>query len=605
MTDIIHQDGELDGVDEGDLEGLAGTDIPVFPSSDRSLAELERLYKEGTLKLDADWQRGYVWTSKRASRLIESFLIGLPIPVIYLAEDDNYEYEVIDGMQRLTSVFSFLNNDLKLTGLEIMADLNGCHFKDLQKPLQNKLRNSPLRTIVCPQTSDKNLKYLMFERLNTGGVALNEMEIRNCLYRGKLNDLIKELVQFKEFKECMAQKNIHRRMKDRTLVLRFLAFYQMTYSKARKGLKAFFNEFFETYRDPSQEKLNEFSSKFKCAMKAAFTIFGNRGFKLNSTSRSVNASIFQVICVSFTDYDQGALTRSADAIYTAYLDLIETDLRWVNCVSTSTSTYNRISYTFETWNKKLKQVMENAEPNDSKRLFPRELKEDLYSQSKVCEICGQQITHIDDAALDHDKQHWQGGKTVPENARLVHQHCNATRPRSEVPSNEPQSLPDAPQKRLTAREQLYVDYWTAFKKHLEQHNGVIKPVAAHKYNAVRFGVGRTGFRLEASTSVREKWICVSLGLFDEHAKPYYHLLERDKVNIEQAIGSELEWTEKPDGKESHINLSLLDTDPQDHENWNRQHKWLCEQLETFHRVFSPRFQLLNANDYQPETEEIS
>ncbi len=434
MTDIIHQDSELEGVDEGDLEGLAGTDIPVFPSSDRSLADLERLYKEGTLKLDADWQRGYVWTSKRASRLIESFLIGLPIPVIYLAENDDYEYEVIDGMQRLTSVFSFLNNDLKLTGLEIMADLNGCHFKDLQKPLQNKLRNSSLRTIVCPQTSDKNLKYLMFERLNTGGIALNEMEIRNCLYRGKLNDLIKELAQFKEFKECMAQKNIHRRMKDRTLVLRFLAFYQMTYSKAKKGLKAFFNEFFETYRDPGQEKLNEFSSKFKGAMKAAFTIFGDRGFKLNPTSRSVNASIFQVICVSFSDYDQGALTRSADAIYKAYLDLIETDLHWVNCVSTSTSTYNRISYTFETWNERLKQVMETAEPNDSKRLFPRELKEGLYSQSKVCEICGQQIAHIDDAALDHDKQHWQGGKTVPENARLVHRHCNATRPRSEAPA---------------------------------------------------------------------------------------------------------------------------------------------------------------------------
>lgn len=444
MTNRIHQlesdldttaeDVELEGADEGDLEEFTDTEKISFTSSDRSLAELERLSNEGNLKLDADWQRGYVWTSQRASRLIESFLIDLPVPVIYLAENDDYEYEVIDGLQRLTSIFKFLRNKLELTRLERRTDLNGCRFRDLKKSLQNKLRNSTLQTIEFHRTSDKNLKYLMFERLNTGGVALNEMEIRNCIYQGKLNDLIKELAQFKEFKESVNQKNIHIRMKDRTLVLRFLAFYQMTYSKARKGLKAFFNEFCDTYRNPSEEKLNEFRNKFKYAMKTAFTIFGDRGFKLKLTSRSVNASIFQVICVSFADYDQGALTRSADAIRKAYLDLIETDSHWVDCVSTSTSSYNRISYTFETWNKRLKQVMEKVEPNDPKRLFPRELKEDLYSQSKVCEICRQQIVHIDDAVLDHDKQHWQGGKTVPKNARLVHGHCNATRPRSEAPA---------------------------------------------------------------------------------------------------------------------------------------------------------------------------
>ena len=590
MTDIIHQNVELDGADEGDLEGLTDTEKVLFESSDRSLAELERLYKEGNLILDADWQRGYVWNRKSASRLIESFLINLPVPVIYLAENDNHEYEVIDGLQRLTSVFNFLDNNLKLAGLQTMENLNGCQFKDLQKPLQNRLRNSTLRTIAFPQTSDKNLKYLMFERLNTGGTALNEMEIRNCIYRGKLNDLIKELAQFKEFKESVNQRNIDKRMKDRTLVLRFLAFYQLTYSKARKGLKAFFNEFCETYRNPSEEKLNEFSDEFKYAMKAAFTVFGGRGFRLQLTSRSVNASIFQVICVSFTDYNQGALTRAADAIRKAYLDLIERDQHWVSCVSTSTNTYSRISYTFETWNEILKQVMENVEPNDPKRLFPRELKEDLYEQSKECEICGQQIAHIDDAALDHDRQHWQGGKTVPENARLVHRHCNVTRPKGEAPSNEQQQL--SPNGEFTPAQQLYFDYWTAFKKYLEQRNGVIKPVAAHEYNAVRFGVGRTGFRLEASAAMRGKLICVTLSLFDEHAKLHYHLLERDKVDIEQAIGNELHWAEKPDGKESHINLYQVGADPQDHQDWDHQHQWLCDKLELFYKVFKPRIYAL-------------
>ena len=441
MNDAIHQlesdvdpttqHAELEGAEEGDLEEVTDIESIYFTPCDRSLIEFDRLHKEGNLILDPDWQREYVWTTKRASRLIESFLIGLPVPVIYLSVNNENEYEVIDGLQRLTSVFDFLNNKFKLTGLEIKNELNGSQFKDLPKPLQNKLRNTTIRTIELTQTTHKDLVFLMFERLNTGGVALNEMEIRNCLYRGKLNDLIKELAQFKEFKDCIAQKYINKRMKDRSLVLRFLAFYQMTFTKARKGLKAFFNSFFETYRNPGEETLNEFSNKFKHSMKAAYSIFGDKGFRLKPTSRSANASVFQVICVSFTDYDQGALTRSADSIFEEYLDLIATDSRWVDCVSTSTGSFDRISYTFETWNGRLKQVMENSEPNDSTRLFSRELKENLFKQSNVCQLCDQRIVLIDDAALDHDRHYWRGGKTVPENARLVHRHCNATRPDNE------------------------------------------------------------------------------------------------------------------------------------------------------------------------------
>ena len=430
LEDIDADNRELEGAEEGDIEKGLESEAVSLEKNDRSLFELGHWYQRGRLILDAEWQREYVWDRKRASRLIESFLIDLPIPVIYLVMNDENKYEVIDGLQRLTSVFDFLNGRYKLTGLEIKQDLNGCQFSDLSEDLQNKLYDSTLRTFELSQDTSKDLMFLIFERLNTGGVALNEMEIRNCLYRGSLNDLIKELAQFNEFKHCVNQKNIHRRMKDRSLVLRFLAFYEKTYFKATRGLKAFFNEFCETYRDPSENKLNEFRNQFKKATKAAYTIFGDRGFRLSSTS-SVNASVFQVLCVSFCNHDLGALTRSADAIRKAYLDLVSTDEHWSDCVSKATGGYDRISYAFKTWNKRLEQVMENSEPNDSVRLFSRELKEDLYRQSDMCQICEQKISHIDDAALDHDIHYWRGGKTVPENARLVHKHCNATRPDNE------------------------------------------------------------------------------------------------------------------------------------------------------------------------------
>ena len=213
IEDIRVDDDELEGADEGDLGEVIKTETVSIAKNDRSLSEFYRWYEEGSLILNTEWQRQYVWDKRRASRLIESFLINLPVPVIYLAQNIEGNYEVIDGLQRLTSVFDFFANKYELRGLEIKKDLNGYGFQELSNILQRKLKNSTLRTFELSRETPKDLMFLIFERLNTGGISLNEMEIRNCLYRGKMNDLIKELAQFKEFKLCVNQKNIHRRMK--------------------------------------------------------------------------------------------------------------------------------------------------------------------------------------------------------------------------------------------------------------------------------------------------------------------------------------------------------------------------------------------------------
>lgn len=122
-----------------------------------------------------------------------------------------------------------------------------------------------------------------------------------------------------------------------------------------------------------------------------------------------------------------ALTRKADAIFEEYVDLISTDNKWLNCVQTSTGDISRIEYVFETWEKRLKKVMEFAISNDSQRIFSRQLKDELYQQNSQCAICKQKITTIIDASLDHDIHYWRGGQTIPDNARLVHRQCNLER----------------------------------------------------------------------------------------------------------------------------------------------------------------------------------
>jgi len=429
----------IEGSSEGDLD-LQGTKPTMnLAKNDRSLAEFNRWFTKGRLIVDPEWQRKYVWDRKRASRLIESFLIELPVPVIYLSLNDEGKYEVIDGLQRLTSVFDYFANKYKLTGLEILSHLNGRQFADLDADLQGKLEDTTLRTFELAQTVPKDLMFIIFERLNTGGMALNDMEIRNSLYRGKLNDLLKELAKDNDFTMCCNQKGLDKRMGDRTLILRFLAFYQMTYTKAKKGLKSFFNEFFTTYRNPPDEKIKEFRAAFKRASRACHTVFGDKGFRTRRSyekgggewASKINASIFQSISTSFTDYDLGAITRKADSIFEAYVDLICTDDRWIDSVSSSTGDYSRIEYTFLTWNQRLKAVMNTAVPNDKTRLFSRQLKQEIFSGNDTCRICTQKIASINDAALDHDTQYWQGGKTIPDNARLVHRLCNLERSRKE------------------------------------------------------------------------------------------------------------------------------------------------------------------------------
>jgi len=435
VTEGQTEDEAFDGGDEGDLD-VSAADGVVLEKNDRSLAEFHRWKQTGRLIVDPEWQRQYVWDRKRASKLIESVLRDIPVPVIYLAKNTDGKYEVIDGLQRLTSVFDFLDNAYPLRGLELIPHYNGKLFRDLTDSDQNKLQDSTLRTFELSPQTPKDLMFVIFERLNTGGIRLNDMEIRNCLFRGKLNTLIKGLAGNEDFLTCVNQRNLERRMSDRTLVLRFLAFYERTHYKARQGLKRFLNEFFEIYRNASDDKLREFDREFKKAMRACVTIFGDKAFRLrreggtggNEWAARPNASIFQVISSSMARYDIGQLTRRCDAIFEEYLDLISTDERWVDCVRVTTGDASRIDYVFERWQKRLAEAIGQESPNDPVRAFSKSLKEQLFQQDSTCSICGQSITLIMDAALDHDKHYWRGGKTVPENARLVHRHCNQARP---------------------------------------------------------------------------------------------------------------------------------------------------------------------------------
>lgn len=423
-------------IDEGDLL-VEGSKRVVMEPKNITIFQYKRWFDNARMSLNPDWQRAYVWRGKRPSMIIESLLMQIPIPVIFLAKTDTETYEVIDGVQRLTTAFNFIDNKFALHGMTVFRDFNGKRFKELPDQVRAQIEDATITAFIISEKTSQDMLFTIFERINTGGVSLNEMEIRNCIYRGRLNERIRSLTKNKDFIEAVNVKGLGGRMLDRSLILRFLAFYEQGHEKASSGLKAFLNRFFENHRNASEKLLDEYEEKFKKAMRSSLSVFGSHAFRVRRNDRRVggewasraNAAIFQVIATSFARYEHQDIVRNADAIRETYIDLLN-DTRWVDAVTKATGDYQNIRLAFEGWNARLDTVMASAKGLDSTRLFSASLKQELYSQNSDCAICGQRIVTVHDAAVDHVEQYWLGGKTIPSNARLAHRTCNMTRPRS-------------------------------------------------------------------------------------------------------------------------------------------------------------------------------
>ncbi|KAB2720390.1 GmrSD restriction endonuclease domain-containing protein [Brucella intermedia] len=423
------------GSDEGGLDLPENHRQAVMQQKNTSLHEYHRLYLQGRLKLNPDWQRAYVWKGKRPSLLIESLLMQIPIPVVFLARTPDEDLEVIDGVQRLTTIFNFFNSEFKLKGLEAFPELNGKTFSQLDKRIQHKLEDSVITSFELSSNTSQDLKFTTFERINTGGMSLNEMEIRNCIYRGKLNSKIQELAKNNDFVRCVNMRNMADRMFDRALVLRFLAFDNVKYERATSGIKSFLNRFFETHREANESILEDFENRFKRAMRNCYTVFGENSFRIRKRDRmgggewstQANAAIFQVISTSFAAYDSAQIAARADMIMEEYIDVLD-DSTWIDSVTKSTGDTKKIKYAFDTWNRRLENLMRGVEGLDTKRLFSLSLKKELYEANNTCAICGNEIKSLADSAVDHVEQYWRGGATIPTNARLAHRACNGARP---------------------------------------------------------------------------------------------------------------------------------------------------------------------------------
>jgi hypothetical protein len=176
--------------------------------------------------LSPDFQRlRGVWDVQRKSRLIESLLLRIPIPVFYVAEDADENWLVVDGLQRMSTLYDFIDGQFALTRLEYLSDYEGERFAKLPRAMQRRISETQLVVNVIEPGTPEEVMFNIFSRINTGGMKLNGQEIRHALHKGPVRNYLKELAELPEFLEATAASIKKDRMSDRECVLRFLAFY--------------------------------------------------------------------------------------------------------------------------------------------------------------------------------------------------------------------------------------------------------------------------------------------------------------------------------------------------------------------------------------------
>lgn len=230
-----------------------------FDSYDMTIKQIHDMFSEGAIFVPPEYQRQFVWDNERESELIESIFLGIPVPSLFMATNQDATWEIVDGVQRLSTIAHFLNDDesilklinrksaLELDKLEKLTALNKQKFSELPKSVQLMFMTRPIRVTVLNDKSDLSVRFDLFERLNTGGVLLTNQEIRNCIYRGPFNDSLKKIAKTDDFKTVVRLKESDSQNgTGEEYILRYLA-YLNNYQNFEKSVKGFLNDYMKSH----------------------------------------------------------------------------------------------------------------------------------------------------------------------------------------------------------------------------------------------------------------------------------------------------------------------------------------------------------------------
>lgn len=353
---------------EDDVRDINSDDISKIDIINQPF-EVESLYRmyarePKELELSPDYQRNFVWKPKQKSKLIESILIRIPLPTFYIDTRNEDQWVVIDGLQRLTTIFTYMDNKFKLTNLEYMPELNGKYWKSLDRKYQRKIEKySLLCNLIRPGTPSK-IASNIFQRINTLGTKLEIQEIRNAMFIGKSTKLLIKLSKSNEFIEIITEKKkktYSNRKEDHAIILRYLSFKLTNYMDYKTNdMPTFLENTMEKINHMDDLEINKLEDTFLECMRKGKILFEKEHFakpsKRKDRSNPISKTIFESICFVLDKYQYEEIEKYKFELRNKINELYVNE-EFILKTSIATNNVSNVHYRFNKFKEIFKEII--------------------------------------------------------------------------------------------------------------------------------------------------------------------------------------------------------------------------------------------------------
>lgn len=386
-----YEEKKIVTVEEEDTSSHETITTPFSPSDisisnpPMNLGDLIDMINEGWINFGTDYQREEnLWDGTQQSRLIESVLLGLRLPAFYFEEVTKRNWNIIDGLQRCCAIRNFcVDKALSLTDLEFLADrFNGKKYSDFDFATKRDIRMLPITVNILAKGVPDMVKYVLFKRLNTGGIPLTNQEIRNAIYSGPAIETIKRMAKSQEFIKATDGKVETLRKTDMDFASRFAAFYILGWENYKPDLERFINEAMETLRDQWKDiDRTNMENDFKRAMDLSNKLFGNWAFRRrreqNARRTPLNKAYFEVIGVLLSKLNfqsQKMLFDNKELLIENMIVAMKFNQTYWNSFSGGTGDRNAVKLRFSYMSQIIQMTLKNKKIRitDDKEIAPKE-----------------------------------------------------------------------------------------------------------------------------------------------------------------------------------------------------------------------------------------
>ncbi len=352
---------KIEGLDDAEDRGLGDypIDTLLIRKETRTVFDVVRRIGSGGFVLNPDFQRDFVWDIEKQSRLIESVLMRIPLPVFYLAEDKHGRTIVVDGLQRLSTFRAFLGDDFKLR-LPSQESLNKKDFSHLSPKLQNRIEDCNLELYIIDSKVPERAKLDIFERVNSGD-PLTRQQMRNCLYKGPSTRWLKDQASADLFLSATGQSLDSKKMRDREFINRFCAFYLLGVERYSKGdMDDFLARALERMNEMDAAELERIANAFQLSLRNNLALFERHAFRKHTPSQNdrsvINASLWDVMSFHLAKYPEDCVNERRDELLKAFYQLLN-DREFNDAITYSPNSTNKVKRRFEMANEMFKEVL--------------------------------------------------------------------------------------------------------------------------------------------------------------------------------------------------------------------------------------------------------